>query len=207
MGHLQYSLEDFEEEEKKAQERNTGTGTYVLFQLSEFGTRFLKTLQTDQVRIRIRNTSFKYKPEFYHNFMEGECRMVVSYHLFFSHQVKQFVCQCLGSGSALWETQSWIRTEDQAQVFTSRRRQVHIRFNSVKCLPEIVQFSREIKCTFCAAVGRFCSLLSKFVPIDSTVCRYRYLDTGCGPRHPLRTYAYHAFFLSLQPFVFNYFFY
>ena len=74
MGHLQYSLEDFEEEEKKAQERNTGTGTgtYVLFQLSEFGTRFLKTLQTDQVRIRIRNTSFKYKPEFYHNFMEGE---------------------------------------------------------------------------------------------------------------------------------------
>ena len=92
MGHLQYSLEDFEEEEKKAQERNTGTGTgtYVLFQLSEFGTRFLKTLQTDQVRIRIRNTSFKYKPEFYHNFMEGECRVVVSYHLFFSHKVKQF---------------------------------------------------------------------------------------------------------------------
>ena len=29
MGHLQYSLEDFEEEEKKAQERNTGRYRYL----------------------------------------------------------------------------------------------------------------------------------------------------------------------------------
>ena len=94
MGHLQYSLEDFEEEEKKAQERNTGTGTgtYVLFQLSEFGTRFLKTLQTDQVRIRIRNTRLSNTSlNFIITLWRGrECRMVVSYHLFFSHQVKQF---------------------------------------------------------------------------------------------------------------------